>query len=126
MRWVNLAVGVMFAGFVGVQFNDPDPVRWIAMYGAAMMVCFLSDRLPGRWVPGAFATMAFAWALTMAPGVLGEAQWSDLFETMKHENHAEEARELMGLILTGSWMCVITATMVPLEPEEDDDEEDLE
>ena len=28
---------------VAVQFNDPDPLRWVAVYGAAAIVCLLQS-----------------------------------------------------------------------------------
>jgi hypothetical protein len=43
---------LMFVLSVVVQVNDPDPLRWMAIYGAAAVACLLSltGRLPW-WLP---------------------------------------------------------------------------
>ena len=41
-------MAVLFAFAAAVQCNDPDPLRWMAMYGLAMLACglALAGRLP--------------------------------------------------------------------------------
>ena len=89
-----------FAGFAALQANDPDPAQWMATYLAAMVACvFVDDTASARWIPGGLAAIALVWAMTLVPGVFAEAELADLVRTMKHENHAEEARELCGLLI---------------------------
>lgn len=100
---------LLFAVAVAVQFNDPDPVQWIAIYGAAMLLAGWRARF-GRvpWAPPlVVAAVALVWAATLVPGVLREAEVADLVRTMKHENHAEEARELGGLLIVAVWNLVL-------------------
>ena len=41
-RLLNGLMAVLFAVAVVVQFNDPDPLRWVAVYGAALTVSALA------------------------------------------------------------------------------------
>ena len=101
-----------FAGFAALQVNDPDPGRWMVIYLAAMVACvFVDDTTRARQIPGGIAAIAFLWALTLAPGVLAEAELADLVRTMKTENHAEEAREVSGLAIVVAVM--IAAALHP-------------
>ena len=34
MKIVNILLAIMFLAFTYLQFNDPDPVIWILIYGA--------------------------------------------------------------------------------------------
>ena len=38
-RWVELFWTGCFVLSVLVQYNDPDPGRWVLMYGAAALIC---------------------------------------------------------------------------------------
>ena len=92
---VQLFGVVMFLGFAAVQFNDPDPVVWIAFYGAAAAICGLSCtqwfRIPGAVVLGVGAAAA---AVYLATRVIGK----------QHLLEDEEGREMLGLALTALWM----------------------
>jgi hypothetical protein len=109
---VTLLTGVMavlflFAG--AVQYNDPDPIRWMAIYGLAALACglWLARRLPG-WMPAVVGLVALGWAAILAPGVVGRVSIGDLFESyaMKSEP-VEEAREMGGLLIVTAWMAVL-------------------
>ena len=55
-----------------MQFNDPDPVRWIAVYGLAAVACLLSLLRRLHWAfPALLFLVALAWAATLAPHVVG-------------------------------------------------------
>jgi Transmembrane family 220, helix len=87
-----------------LQLNDPDPERWIAMYGAAGIVCALHAFGRGpAWLAGLVTAVALAWAAVWAPRVIGVHH---LFRDMFAEWHmtsgnvkAEEGRELGGLLI---------------------------
>jgi len=105
LRRANLIMAVLFLLSVVVQFNDPDPLQWIALYGLAFVSCCLSyfGRLP-RLAPLALSLLSFAWA-----GLLRAEFSSDVFASFQMVNLAvEQAREMFGLILTGLWMTVLT------------------
>jgi hypothetical protein len=105
----NVAMTVVFLLAVAVQHNDPDPVRWMAIYGLAALACVL--RLAGRrarLLPGLIGLVALAWAATLAPGVVGRVSLGDLFESYAMKSApVEEARELGGLLIVAAWMSVL-------------------
>lgn len=94
---------------VVVQYNDPDPVRWMAFYGSAALVSGLEARRRVRplW-PVIVALIAAAWAATLAPQVLGKVPFGAMFaEFEMHDQGVEESREMYGLLLVALWMGAI-------------------
>ena len=102
-------MALLFAWSVELQWNDPDPAQWMAIYGAAaVLAVWFAWKKQVPWLWSVLVTIvAAAWAGTLLPGVLREAEWGDLVKTMKHENHAEEARELGGLAIVALWNGVL-------------------
>jgi len=100
---------LLFLMSVAVQVNDPDPARWMLMYGAAAVACALSlaRRLP-RWLPMAIAAVAVLWGLTILPRVLGKVPFLDMFAAWEMKDIGiEESREAYGLLLVATWMLVL-------------------
>jgi hypothetical protein len=100
---------LMFVFSVIVQVNDPDPLPWIAIYGAAAVACLLS--LMGRR-PWQFAVLtgivALIWAATIAPRVIGQVPFLDMFAEFEMKDiGVEESREMYGLLLIGGWMAIL-------------------
>jgi hypothetical protein len=98
---------LLFAFSVVMQVNDPDPLRWIAIYSAAALACLVSSQL--HWFfPAAVGLVALAWATTLAPGVIGKVPFLSMFEEFEMKNIAiEESREMYGLLLVAFWMAVL-------------------
>lgn len=100
---------LMFVFSVVVQVNDPDPLTWMAVYGAAALACLWSIR--GRlawWVPVVLAGVCLAWAGTIAPRVLGQVPFATMFEAFEMKDvGVEESREMYGLVLVAAWMAVL-------------------
>ena len=98
---------LLFAFSVVVQVNDPDPLRWIAIYGAAAVACLVAGQL--NWtVPVAIGLVALAWAITIAPNVLGIVPVREMFREFEMKDRGvEEAREMYGLLLIAVWMAVL-------------------
>lgn len=100
---------LMFVFSVVVQVNDPDPLAWLAMYGAAAVACLLS--LTGRqrwWFPVLVGSVALAWAATIAPRVIGQVPFAGMFAEFEMKDIGiEESREMYGLLLIGGWMAVL-------------------
>ena len=108
-RGVNWLMCALFLLSVVVQWNDPDPVRWMSIYGAAFAVCLaigLRTRVPAM-APLLVAAVALAWAIAIIDGgrTTGYSQMFDAWE-MKSVN-VELAREATGLLIAGGWMLVI-------------------
>lgn len=100
---------LVFAFSAVVQVNDPDPLRWIAVYGLATVACWLS--LVGRvrrWFPASVGVIALAWAATLAPRVLGRVPLRDVFGAFEmRDTGVEETREMYGLLIVTVWMGVV-------------------
>jgi hypothetical protein len=100
---------LMFVFSVVVQVNDPDPIPWMAIYGAAAVACLLS--LMGK-LPWQFAVVtgiiALAWAATIAPRVIGQVPFMDMFAEFEMKDiGVEESREMYGLLMIGGWMAAL-------------------
>lgn len=100
---------LMFLLSVIVQFNDPDPIRWAAIYGAAALVCLLS--LIGRvtkWQPLVVGAIALVWAMTIAPRVIGRVDPKSMFSAWEMKSEGiEESREMYGLLIVAFWMALV-------------------
>jgi Transmembrane family 220, helix len=101
---------VIFLFCVAVQYNDPDPIRWMTIYGLAAICCllFVLRKLP-RYLPIAVALAAFVWALTIVPTLIGKAiPMKEVFGTMHMLSPGvEEAREMGGLLIVTFWMVLL-------------------
>ncbi len=42
MKILHFTLAVLFLAFTIVQFNDPDPLLWILIYGAMVAVCLMA------------------------------------------------------------------------------------
>jgi hypothetical protein len=59
----NAIMLLMFVFSAAVQLNDPDPLPWMGIYGAAAAVCALETRRrTPAWAPVALALVALVWA----------------------------------------------------------------
>ena len=105
----NVVMLHAFVFSVIVQFNDPDPVLWAAIYAAAAVVCLIE--LPRRThpaIPAVLAGVGLAWAATIAPRVVGKVPFSAMFAEFEMANTGiEESREMYGLVFIALWMIAI-------------------
>ena len=105
--WIacNVLFLAMFIFSVAVQYNDPDPVRWMAIYGFAALACLLELIRNQRWsFPAGIGLIALSWATSIAPHVHG-VRIADLFAEFEMKNEmVEQAREMGGLLLVALWM----------------------
>ena len=97
-RAANAVLCVLFLFAVAVQYNDPDPIRWMAMYGSAAVCCLLAliGRLP-RILPAAVGLVALVWAVVLGASVVRGNQ----------PLNSEEGRETMGLVIVAFWMALL-------------------
>lgn len=100
-RVVDAIMVVLFTLSVIVQFNDPDPAAWIAMYTAAAIVAFFSMRESLWWpLAAVVTTAAVLWAGNLAPRVIGTVPFLDMFGAFEMQNIGiEESREMYGLLM---------------------------
>jgi peptidoglycan/LPS O-acetylase OafA/YrhL len=93
MRALALGASVLFLVSAALQWNDPDPVRWLLLYGCAALVCglYALGRMP-RPAALALTGIGLAWAASLAPSVIRSASFSG----------GEQERELAGLLLVAA------------------------
>lgn len=111
-RTANTAMLLAFAASVVVQLNDPDPWRWVVMYGVAGVACLLAFRsTSGPVLPAVVALVALAWAVWLAPAVLGNVGFGELFEAFEMKDaRVEVGREFGGLLIIVAWMAILAVS----------------
>ena len=100
---------LMFVFSVIVQYNDPDPWLWMLVYGVAAVVCARELMGKTRWeAAAAVGIIAFIWAGTISPRVIGVVPFASMFEEFEMKNaQVEESREMYGLLLITLWMLAV-------------------
>jgi hypothetical protein len=102
LRLLHASFAALFLLSVAVQFNDPDPLPWMLLYGAACVLA-LGAVLGRPSTTGAVALLLLAglWALSLSPslGAFVSRDLSTTTFTMKAGDLIEEeARECGGLL----------------------------
>lgn len=108
-RLLDALFALLFALAVIVNLNDPDPLAWVLIYGAAAWTSFLAVLgRPSRALASAVAAVALLWAATIVPRVVGKVPFGDMFGAWEMQNAGiEESREMYGLLLIAFWMALI-------------------
>ncbi len=103
MKIFNLVLALLFLSFAIVQYNDPDPFVWIAIYGIVAVVCALAAfRKYYRWLILLGLAICAVELMTTLPGFIDwiNRGMPNIVETMKAEKpYIEYTREFLGLIL---------------------------
>lgn len=111
-----IAALLMFVG-VGLQYNDPDAIAWMAVYGVAGMLAALAVVVPGEYpwtLPGLVGLVALVWAVIIAPQWVGQVPLGRLFSELDMSGEKVElARETIGLAMVAAWMAfLVTARLM--------------
>lgn len=106
-RVLNGLMTILFAAAAVVQFNDPDPALWIAIYGAAALcsALFLFGQCP-RWMAATLSgayTLGVLYLLAQVFGMVGFLDPTG----QGMMGVTEPGREMMGLLLTAAWTGVL-------------------
>lgn len=106
-RWfiaVCWSLAFLFMLSVGLQINDPDPLRWMLMYGAAgIAVGVLPAWRSAAAITIAVGLIAAAWAAYLGNQVFGIIGVSDLWMKMSEKGGAVEVgREAVGLAIVAA------------------------
>ena len=105
----NFLFLLAFALSVLVQYNDPDPWAWIAIYLAAagMCIAWYRHRLP-RWYAPLLLVISLVWIGILLPSVVGKVSLPELIDSVSMKTRSvEEAREIGGLLLVAIWSGVL-------------------
>lgn len=113
--WV---LAVIFTLFALVQYNDPDPLIWAALYGGVAVHFILAalGRL-NRMVLSLWLGASAGWMLTLAPAFfawLGMGLPNIAGSMKAEEPHIELTREFLGLLvvaLSCGWLLWKTKPM---------------
>jgi hypothetical protein len=105
MKIVSSIFGVMFLAFTFVQFNDPDPILWITIYGAMLVVSIMA--FFNRYIKMLMLGLGVAYLIYAAllfPSAmvwLKSADRSLLFDDIAKMQYPyiEETREFLGLVI---------------------------
>ncbi|MCB9305687.1 MAG: transmembrane 220 family protein [Lewinellaceae bacterium] len=103
MKTLRWTLAVVFALFAAVQYNDPDPLSWILLYGGVAVLFAMSamGRLyrPAVWV---WLLAAVVWAVSLFPDFIAWIRMGEpsIVGSMKAESPwIELTREFLGLVI---------------------------
>lgn len=110
-RVLNGVMAALFAVAVVVQYNDPDPARWMALYGAACVAALIvavRGTVPLA-APATVGLVALVWMLYwLSISQAGLDTYARMFDAWEMSNEPiEEAREASGLLVVVVWMAVV-------------------
>lgn len=101
-------MSALFVLSAAVQWNDPDPARWIAIYGAAAILAARAAQGQVPLVPNAVALAAYAaLALRALPDLLAAREQAFTHWHMLSAGD-EVAREAGGLAICAAWSALQT------------------
>jgi len=107
MRIASGILAVVFVLSAVVQWNDPDPLLWMAGYLVAAMLSGAAAMGRVPFLPNAVAaglfTLGFLW---LAPTLFGAEQEAFTSFRMRAESH-EEPREAVGLAIAAGWCATL-------------------
>ncbi len=111
LRVLNSAMALLFAWAAALNFNDPDPIQWVGIYGVAMTLSALAAWRPALlpwFAPAIVGGVALAWAASIAPRALGMIPLGRMVESWEMKSAVvEENREMFGLLIVAAWMLVL-------------------
>lgn len=90
---------VLFVSWAGFQYNDPDPLIWIAVYGLAALGCllFFFEQLH-RQAAWAYVVVCVVGALYLVVRVIADKEF--IFD--------EQGREMIGLLISAGWIAFLS------------------
>jgi hypothetical protein len=109
MKVLNWIFCFLFLLSAVLQYNDPDPIPWMLMWGAAGATCLLSGlgKLP-KPLPITVGVIGLIWAFSLLPGIVRTASdihWNEVFMQASMSNITVEwVREMGGLLIMAVWM----------------------
>ena len=99
-RIINAILSLVFIDVTAVQYNDPDLLLWVVIYGLATTACFLAMRSKLHWsFPGLLGAGCLAGGFLAQPPVIGQQSILG----------SEQGREMASLLLVATWMAALTA-----------------
>ena len=105
-RYLSWSFALLSLVCAGLQFNGPDPVRWIALFaGSATVSIILPLRLRLHPIAVVVGMAAAIWCGYLAAPVVGLVSFSDLFSSVSEKaGLVERARDAVGTALISLWL----------------------
>ncbi len=109
MKFINGLFLAAFGASAVLQWNDPDPLAWMLLYGAAAGVCALWYRADlSLRLPSGLLIICLLWLATLLPQLFTIREWGAVFGSLQMQSESvEEVREAGGLLLIAAWMTVL-------------------
>ena len=104
MKITSIILALIFIAFAALQYNDPDPLLWMAIYGyvALIPILYLFKIYPIRLILISILA-GLIYSLFYLPGVVDWLQQGtpeELAREMKATKpYIEESREFLGLLI---------------------------
>ena len=111
LRNINLFMCGAFGLSTILQFNDPDHIIWIIIYGSATIfsAVYHSTILIDWKLFAIFSSITFIWGLFLFFDLDNTVHFFDLFEEFSMKNSSVEVgRESGGLFLISIWNFILT------------------
>jgi Transmembrane family 220, helix len=103
MKIVSLILAALFFVSTALQFNDPDPARWIAIYGVSGVIALLvAFGKCNPWIILIVIAVSLFWAFLLFPGFLTwlNSGAPSIVKSMHAESeYIEVVREFLGLLI---------------------------
>jgi hypothetical protein len=104
MKYLYIILALLMCYFTAVQFNDPDALLWIILYGSSVILLFMAafNRFP--LIPLILVSVAYLVGIVILfPGVIewiNKEHGENLMQKMSDgKMYIEETRECLGLII---------------------------
>jgi hypothetical protein len=99
-------MALLFGVATLLQLNDPDPIRWILIYGCASALATFAavrSRVP-VFIICALGSLALIWAVGVELQIDRRIHVGELFQSWKmYDEGVELAREAGGLFIVAIW-----------------------
>ena len=103
-RLINIILFLLFGVFAVIQLNDPDPMRWVLIYGGVALTSLIANY---KAIP-----KAFIWLLVLGLLIYSGIHYKYFIEWLQIENkseifgemvyekpYLEGTREFLGLVI---------------------------
>jgi len=105
MKYLNFFLAALFLLFAVVQFNDPDPLAWVLLYGFVGVVSLMAGfGHSNRYVLLGGLAVILIWLIVLIPEFVNWMKMGmpTITGSMQAEEpHIEYTREFLGLFLCG-------------------------
>jgi hypothetical protein len=104
--WLSYLMAALFAVSAVLQYNDPDPAPWMAIYGTgAIISALMPTQKPFAGLAMIVGLGCSIWSLYLIHSTWGLIAVSDLTSKMSEKGGAvETGREAVGLAIEAVWL----------------------